>query len=155
MVSVYHGIAGAKNEEASTACLSNAPRQGVRLAAVDLQLGGLGKEVCELSDISNKVISDYLGEQGVYHSKLGYKYLMLSLRALLDGKVDRYRMLSVYEYVAAQSKVTPGQVDRSIRNVVRKTSMPVSNKEFLTRALDDLTLAADADAAIFESPKPN
>lgn len=102
-----------------------------------------------MNTISNKKISDYLGKQGILHSKLGYKYLMLSLRAMLSGKVDRYRIQSVYEQVAAQTSVTPQQVERSIRNVVKKTAHPVTAKEFLMRALDDLLLEEDANATIF------
>lgn len=102
-----------------------------------------------MSSISNKAISDYLGEKGIYHSRLGYKYLMLSLRAMLDGKVDRYCMKSVFEHVAVETGVKAAQVDLAIRRAIRKTEHAVTNKEFLTRAFDELSLSADADAPIF------
>lgn len=108
-----------------------------------------------MSTVSNKAISDYLGEKGIYHSKLGYKYLMLCIRALLDGKVDRYRMQTLYDYVAANTGVQADQVDRAIRRAIRLTEDPVPNKEFLTRALDDLALTEDANASIFEAVTPH
>jgi len=106
-----------------------------------------------LNAVSNKAISDYLSEKGIFHSKLGYKYLMLCIRALLDGKVDRYCMKSAYDYVATQAEIKPEQVERSIRQVIRRTEAPVPNKEFLTRALDDLALSEDANASIFGAVK--
>lgn len=102
-----------------------------------------------MSTISNETISNYLSKHEVPHSMLGYKYLMLCLRAMLDGAVNRYRMQSVYEYVAEASGVKPEQVDRAIRTTIRRTSAPAMNKEFLTRAYDELMLTADANASVF------
>lgn len=107
-----------------------------------------------MSAVSNKAISDYLSKAGVFHSNMGYKFLMLSIRAILDGEVDRYCVQSIYDYVAMNNGVTPGQVDRAIRHAIRKTVDPVPNKEFLFRAADELALTADANAFIFESAAP-
>jgi len=117
------------------------------------QHGRLRKEVT-LSAVSNKAINDYLSKAGIYHSNQGFKFLMLGLRAILDGEVDRYCVQSVYDYVAIKSGVTAGHVDRAIRNAVRRAVDPVPNKEFLLRAADELALTADANAFIFESAKP-
>lgn len=103
-----------------------------------------------MSNVSNKAISDYLGKKGIYHSRLGYKYLMLCLRAMLDGKVDRYCMKSVYDYVAIETGAQYSQVDLAIRRAIRKTENAVPNKEFLMRAFDELSLSANADASIFD-----
>ena len=104
--------------------------------------------------ISNKAISDYLSNLGIYHSSQGYKYLMLCLRAILDGEVDRYRVQTVYDYVAMKNGTLPDRVDRSIRHAIRKATTPSTNKEFLLRAADELALAADANAFIFGTAKP-
>ena len=69
-------------------------------------------------------------------------------RLSLDGKVNYGRINSVYEAIGLEAGVTVGQVDCAIRNVIRKTAEPVSNKEFLVRAVDTLTWAENADAAI-------
>lgn len=105
-----------------------------------------------MNTISNKAISDYLSDMGIYHSNQGYKYLMLCLRAILNGEVDRYRIQTVYDYVAMKNGILPEQVDRAIRHAIRKTPTPSTNKEFLLRAADELALAADANAFIFGSP---
>lgn len=107
-----------------------------------------------MSCISNKAISDYLGEKGVSHAKIGYKYLMLAIRAMLDGKVDRYNVRSIYMYVSAQTGVHYGSIDKSMRTVLQKVPDPIDNKEFLNRALDDLLLSEDANAGLFETPIP-
>lgn len=101
-----------------------------------------------MSSISNKAISDYLEAQGIRHANVGFKYLMLGIRLSLDGKVNYGRINSVYEVIAQEAKVTVGQVDCAIRNVIRKTAEPVSNKEFLARAIDTLTWEDNANAAI-------
>ena len=102
-----------------------------------------------MSAISNKAISDYLGGKGIPHSQVAYRYLMLALRAMVDGKVDRYHAQSVYDYVARNVGVRPEQIDRAIRYAIRKTETPVMNKEFLARALNDLLLAADENSSVF------
>lgn len=107
-----------------------------------------------MSCISNKAISDYLGEKGISHAKIGYKYLMLAIRAMLDGKVDRYNVRSIYIYVSTQTGIHYGSIDKSMRTVILETPTPVNNKEFLNRALDDLLLSEDANAGLFESPSP-
>ena len=107
-----------------------------------------------MNTVSNKSISEYLSKQEISHSHRGYQYLMLCLRAILDGKVDRSRVQSIYERVAEEGGLTAAQVERGIRHAIRKTSHPVSNKEFLLRAADDLALNADANAFIFEAVKP-
>ena len=101
-----------------------------------------------MSSISNKAISDYLESQGIRHANVGFRYLMLGIRLSLDGKVNYGRINSVYEAIGLEAGVTVGQVDYAIRNVIRKTAEPVSNKEFLVRAVDTLTWAENADAAI-------
>ena len=105
---------------------------------------------CEnkVSSISNKTIGEYLESQGIRHSNIGFKYLMLGIRVSLDGKVNYARINSVYEEIGRQAGVTVGQVDCAIRSVIRKTENPVSNKEFLIRAVDTLTWSHDADASI-------
>ena len=115
------------------------------------QTGGSGKEVNFLSKVSNKAISDYLSKEGILHANQGYRFLMLGIRAILDGEVDRYCIRAVYDYVAMQSNITSGQVDRAIRQSIRRTEHPVPNKEFLLRAADELALTADANAFIFET----
>jgi len=107
-----------------------------------------------LSAVTNKAISDYLSQKGIYHSIQGYKYLMICLRAILDGEVDRDCMKAVYEHVAAANGVSANRAEQAIRAAIRKTAEPVPNKEFLFRAADELALAADANAFIFESVKP-
>ena len=107
-----------------------------------------------MSAVSNKAISDYLSKAGIFHSNQGYKFLMMGLRAILDGEVDRYCIQAVYDYVAIKSNVTSGTVDRAIRHAVRRTEEAVPNKEFFLRAADELALTADANAFIFESAKP-
>ena len=101
-----------------------------------------------MGTISNKTISDYLDEKGIGHSRIGYRYLMMGLRALLDGKVDRCNVSAVYDYVSLATNVSPGQVDRAIRGSIRKSNSPVTNKEFLLRTLDDLRLSEDANAGL-------
>lgn len=107
-----------------------------------------------MSKVSNKAISDYLSEKGICHSNRGYKYLMLGVRNILDGKVDRSRIQTVYESVAGMCGISSGQVENAIRLAVRKSTDPVSNKEFLLQASDELALTADANAFIFQSVKP-
>lgn len=104
-----------------------------------------------LSVVSNKAISDCLDRLGIYHSSQGYKYLMLGIRAILDGEVDRYCVKEVYDYVSKRVGVQAGQVDHAIRYAIRKTEDPVPNKEFLIRVADDLMLTADANVFLFES----
>ena len=101
-----------------------------------------------MSSISNKTIGEYLESQGIRHSNIGFKFLMLGIRVSLDGKVNYARINSVYEEIGRQAGVTVGQVDCAIRSVIRKTENPVSNKEFLIRAVDTLTWSHDADASI-------
>lgn len=105
----------------------------------------LGKEDI-LSSVSNKAISDYITQKGIKHSSRAYVFLMCGIRALLDGKVDRYRVSSVYDYTANQYQVTYEQVDRTIRIAVRRCNTPSTNKEFLIRAMNELSLAADENA---------
>lgn len=102
-----------------------------------------------LSAISNKDISAYLDKVGIRHSYQGYRYLMLCLRAILDGEVDRFCIRTVFDYVGAQCDVASGQVDRAIRKAIRSSNAPIRNKEFLLRAADDLMLSADANAFVF------
>lgn len=101
-----------------------------------------------MSSISNKAISEYLESKEIRHANVGFKYLMQGIRLSLDGKVNYGRINSIYEAIAQEAGVTVGQVDCAIRNVIRKTSEPVSNKEFLVRAVDTLTWDNDKDAAI-------
>ena len=107
-----------------------------------------GGVTISMSSISNKAISDYLETQGIRHANVGFRYLMLGIRLSLDGKVNYGRINSVYEAIGLEAGVTVGQVDCAIRNVIRKTAEPVSNKEFLVRAVDTLTWGENADAAI-------
>ena len=107
-----------------------------------------------MNAVSNKAISEYLSNAGVKHSSNGYKFLMLSIRAILDGSADRNRAISIYEYVSIQSGALPGQVDRAIRHALRKAAVPLSNKEFLIRAADELAFTADANAFLFEPAVP-
>ena len=81
----------------------------------------------------------------------GYKCLMLGIRGILDGTVDRNCAKAIYDYVAVKVGVKPGQVDRAIRHAIRKTAQPAPNKEFLLRAADDLAFSADAHAFLFGS----
>ena len=101
-----------------------------------------------MSNISNKSIGEYLESQGIRHSNVGFRYLMLGIRLSLDGKVNYGRINSVYEEIGRQANVTVGQVDCAIRSVIRKSSDPVSNKEFLIRAVDTLNWSSDANASI-------
>ena len=104
-----------------------------------------------LSNVSNKAISDYLTQKGIFHSSQGYKCLMFGIRGILDGTVDRNCAKAIYDYVAVKVGVKPGQVDRAIRHAIRKTAQPAPNKEFLLRAADDLAFSADAHAFLFGS----
>lgn len=104
-----------------------------------------------MSTVSNKAISDYLSQKGIYHSSQGYKCLMLGIRAVLDGVVDRNCAKAIYDHVAEKVGVKPGQVDRAIRHAIRKTADPAPNKEFLLRAADDLAFSADANVFLFGS----
>lgn len=108
-----------------------------------------------MSAVSNKAISEYLSKFGIYHSSRAYEFLLIGIRAILDGAVDRYRAGAIYDYVAKQTGVQPDQVDRSIRQAIRKASGPVHvpNKEFLIRAVDELTFTADANAFLFGTAK--
>lgn len=101
-----------------------------------------------MSSVSNKAISEYLEGQGIRHANVGFKYLMLGIRLSLDGKVNYGRINSVYEAIGQEAGVTVGQVDCAIRNVIRKTAKPVTNKEFLVRAVDTLTWNDNANADI-------
>ncbi len=107
-----------------------------------------------MSAVSNKAISDYLSEYGICHSSQAYKFLMLGIRAILDGTADRYCVKTVYECIAQQAGVTTGQVDSAIRLAIRKTANPIKNKEFLIRAADELAFTADANAFLFEDVSP-
>lgn len=107
-----------------------------------------------MNAVSNKAISEYLSNNGIFHSSNGYKFLMLSIRAILDGAVDRKCAKAIYDYVAEQSGAQPGQVDRAIRHALRKAAVQLSNKEFLIRAADELAFTADANAFLFEPAIP-
>lgn len=108
-----------------------------------------------MSTVSNKAISDYLTQRGIFHSSQGYRCLMLGIRSILDGAVDRNCAKAIYDYVAEKVGVKSGQVDRAIRHAIRKTAEPVPNKEFLLRAADDLAFSADANVFLFgSSAKP-
>ena len=102
-----------------------------------------------MSVVSNKAISDYLTQKGIYHSSQGYKCLMLGIRGVLDGEVDSHCAKGIYDYVAEKVGVKSGQVDRAIRHAIRKTADPAPNKEFLLRAADDLAFSADANVFLF------
>ena len=105
-----------------------------------------------MSMVSNRAINDYLSEVGIYHSSRAYEFLLIGIRAILDGAVDRYRAGAIYDYVANQAGVKSDQVDRAIRQAIRKTASPISNKEFLIRAADELKFTADANAFLFAGP---
>jgi len=107
-----------------------------------------------LSAVSNKAISEYLSNLGIYHSSQGYKYLMLAIRAILDGDVDRYCAKAIYDHVSQKVGVTPDRINRSIRQALRKMDTPIPNKEFLIRAADELAFTADANAFLFETDSP-
>ena len=102
-----------------------------------------------MSTVSNRAINDYLSEVGIYHSSRAYEFLLIGIRAILDGAVDRYRAGAIYDYVANQAGVKSDQVDRAIRQAIRKTASPISNK---IRAADELKFTADANAFLFAGP---
>ena len=50
-----------------------------------------------MSTVSNRAINDYLSEVGIYHSSRAYEFLLIGIRAILDGAVDRYRAGAIYD----------------------------------------------------------
>lgn len=129
----------------------NVPNQKGRAGPLRHRAGTFKRGGQLLSTVSNKAISDHLSKAGILHANQGYRFLMLGIRAILDGEVDRYCIRAVYDHVSRQSGVGPGQVDRAIRQAIRRTEKPVPNKEFMIRAADELALAADANAFIFKT----
>ena len=100
-----------------------------------------------MTTITNKRINDYLMEQGVPPAKSGYGYLFKVIRAILDGKVDRFVMKNVYEYVAMQEQTRPIYVENNIRRMLRKVgsiNQPVvTNADFINKAINDLMFEVD------------
>lgn len=100
--------------------------------------------------ISNKEINDYLEQKKVPHANRGYMDLLVGIRAMLDGKVDRYQMQSVYDYVASKRGVTSENVSRSMRKAIRLSDDCLPNREFMSKAVDELLFSADKNHDPFE-----
>jgi len=97
--------------------------------------------------VTNKRINDYLMEQGLSPVGKGYRYLFKVIRAIIDGKTDRFLMKTAYEYVAIQEKTRPVYVENTIRRMLHKLGaidQPViTNCEFICRAVNDLMFEID------------
>lgn len=100
-----------------------------------------------MATVTNKRINDYLMEQGVSPVGKGYGYLFKVIRAVLDGKVDRYVMKTAYEYVSLQEQTRPVYVENAIRRALHKVgaiNQPVvTNNEFICKAINDLMFEID------------
>lgn len=97
--------------------------------------------------ISNKRISAYLDEQGIPHHVVAYRYLMHIIRAIIDGKVDRYQLKETYRYVANIENIHAKTVECAIRRTLSQhgsADQPImTNGKFIYKTVDTLMLEAD------------
>ena len=102
-----------------------------------------------MATVTNKRINDYLMESGVSPTGKGYGYLFKIIRAILDGKVDRYVMKTAYEYVGLQEQIRPVYVENTIRRTLHRVGSigqpVVTNNEFICKAINDLMFEIDPD----------
>lgn len=86
-----------------------------------------------------QLIKAYLNDKGIKHSLSGYDYLILAGGMCLAEKSARNRMGEIYAMVAAEFGVSPGSVERCMRNAIQSAGgVHITNSEFLARMADDL-----------------
>lgn len=82
-------------------------------------------------------IVEYLDKYDFKHSLAGYRYLCSAIQ--LGSHTPHRLMLSdLYENVAAHFDTTGVTVERSIRYLLKSSSIEIGSKEFLARAIDSL-----------------
>ncbi|SHI19007.1 Forkhead domain-containing protein [Sporobacter termitidis DSM 10068] len=84
----------------------------------------------------NAQIKDYLEKEGLKHSSLGFRYLVLII-SIVGKDPDKNTVLSeVYKIIATEYDASPKSIDRSIRYSIKHQD--VTNKEFIMKAVDEL-----------------
>lgn len=91
-----------------------------------------------------KMIYNYLEEQGIKHSNLGYRYLTTSILLGLNDSSACLKITDLYQKVADFHHVKASDVERTIRYSLISSKM--TNKEFISRAVDELNLAQNSTA---------
>lgn len=78
----------------------------------------------------------YLDSKGLKHAKLGYKYLISAIGAMIEDPYENQKITDVYDRVAKDHGTSGYCVERAIRYAITKSN--VSNKEFILRATHEL-----------------
>lgn len=88
--------------------------------------------------VETKTINNYLEEQGVKHSNLGFRYLITAISLGLQSPPLSMTMSDLYAQTAEKHSTDAMRVERAIRYSISNST--VSNKEFIAKAIDELNL---------------
>ena len=97
--------------------------------------------------ITSNTIQEYLNRMNVPHSLKGYLMLADGIELAIKNR-RRFVMGNIYIDVASQFDSTPSKVERAMRHAIGKTDAPCTNREFLTRAADELLLRQSKENGI-------
>ena len=80
---------------------------------------------------------NFLEEQKIKHSNLGYRFLTTSILLGMESPSLAFRITDLYAEVAKIHATSISSVERAIRHSLLDKKMV--NKEYITRAVDKLT----------------
>lgn len=85
--------------------------------------------------ITTVAINKYLDNMGVKHTYAGYKYLV---EAIMLGaeRTHAIGIMKIYDQIAQIHNTKSSLIERAIRSAI--TSFGLSNKEFISKAVDDI-----------------
>ena len=88
--------------------------------------------------VDTKAINNYLEEQGIRHSNLGFRYLITAILLGVESPSTYKRITDMYERIACIHLTEASAVEHAIRYSISKKG--ITNKEFIAKAVDELFL---------------
>ena len=86
----------------------------------------------------DKQINDFLNRYHINHKYTGYNFLMSIIRMMLMEEVPRGRVGEAYALYGKNNDRQPKTIERSIRKTLDAAGVEMSNKQFITLAVDEV-----------------
>jgi EAL domain-containing protein (putative c-di-GMP-specific phosphodiesterase class I)/GGDEF domain-containing protein len=83
-------------------------------------------------------VNDYLDAMGIKHSHSGYRYLVMALRLGVEDPKLIMNISGMYEKISKVYGKSIVTIDRAIRYSIRQDGHTNTNKEFISKAVDDI-----------------
>lgn len=91
-------------------------------------------------EIMETDIEDYLLSKGIYPHIKGFDFLKKAIMLMSEDYNLRFNIVrGLYPKIAVLENSTPTRVERNIRTAISFTSKPLTNSQFLSLAVLELT----------------